>query len=204
MLESLDGRIESVISDDIIFGKILSRKEEFTRNKDRGIDEKFSELTFCTLTANTSAEMGLKCQEYLDTLQRFDLESLRTALVYCHYRFPNTRSKFISQNFRHKNSLGEILDSDQRRDKLIETYMGIGMKEASHFLRNIGYFQYPILDKHIQRFLSSYYGKEIKIKNRKDYEREEILFLDISKKYDLEPGIMDLVVWYLMTGKILK
>ena len=77
MLESLDGRIESIISDDIIFGKILSRKEEFTRNKDRGIDEKFSELTFCTRTANTSAEMGLKCQEYLDTLQQFDLESLR-------------------------------------------------------------------------------------------------------------------------------
>ena len=37
-----------------------------------------------------------------------------------------------------------------------------------------------------------------------DYEREEILFMDISKKYDLEPGIMDLVVWYLMTGKLLK
>ena len=86
----------------------------------------------------------------------------------------------------------------------MERYMGIGMKESSHFLRNIGYFDYPILDKHIQSFLSSYFDKDIQIKSKKDYEREEKLFLHISAKYGLEPGIMDLVIWYLMTGRILK
>ena len=204
MLQSLDGKIDSIINDEKIFAVILKKKEEFSRKGRAGNTEKFSELTFCTLTANTSAEMGLRCQEALGRLHRFDEASLRNALVKCHYRFPNTRSRFIAMNYENRNSLEEILKSKDRRNLLIERYMGIGMKEASHFLRNIGYFNYPILDKHIQKFLSSYFRKNIQIKSKKDYEREEKLFLLISTKYGLEPGIMDLVIWYLMTGKVLK
>ncbi|MEM0134292.1 MAG: N-glycosylase [Thermoplasmatales archaeon] len=204
MPESLDMEIESVISDPSIFGRILAKKQEFSAMSQADLDEKFSELVFCTLTANTSAEMGMRCQEYLDEVQKYDEENLRKSLIKCHYRFPNTRSRFIASNFQRRNLLTEIMQSEERRSLLIENYIGIGMKEASHFLRNTGYFQYPILDKHIQRFLSNYYGREVKIKNKRDYEREEKLFLDISTRHGLEPGIMDLVVWYLMTGKILK
>jgi N-glycosylase/DNA lyase len=204
MLESLDGEIKSVISDRSIFGIIIERKREFSAKRMASLDDKFSELVFCTLTANTSAEMGLKCQEYLDRTQTYDEESLRRSLIRCHYRFPNTRSRFIAENYQKKGLLPGILRSKDRRSLLVENYMGIGMKEASHFLRNTGYFQYPILDKHIQRFLSNYFGRDVKVRNRKDYEREEKLFLEISERHHLEPGIMDLVVWYLMTGKILK
>jgi N-glycosylase/DNA lyase len=204
MLPSLDNRILSVINDKSTFGIILERKDEFSRNRVATIDKKFSELTFCTLTANTSAEMGLKNQKLLDGLKKFDERSLRRVLLESRYRFPNTRARFISQNFKKRHLLERILESSERRDLLVETYMGIGMKEASHFLRNVGYFDYPILDKHIQRFLSNYFGREIEVKSKKDYEREEKLFLEISSKYSLEPGIMDLVIWYLMTGRILK
>ncbi len=204
MLESLDGRIGSAIANEQILGIIFAKKEEFTRKRSAGIEEKFSELVFCTLTANTSAEMGMKCQAHLDRLNKFDERSLRHALIECHYRFPNTRSRFIAMNYEKRHMLEEILLSPDRRNLLVENYIGIGMKEASHFLRNTGYFDYSILDKHIQRFLSNYYGTDVKVKNRKDYERQEKLFLDISSKYGMEPGIMDLVVWYLMTGKILK
>ncbi|MCL4447991.1 MAG: N-glycosylase [Thermoplasmatales archaeon] len=204
MLESLDGKIESVLTDKDAYVKILAKKEEFSEKRKASLNEKFSELMFCTLTANTSAEMGLRCQESLDRTRKFDQDNIRRTLLSCHYRFPNTRSRFISENYKKKYLLEDILAQDGRRDLLIENYIGIGMKEASHFLRNIGYFQYSILDKHIQRFLSSYFSREIKVKNRRDYEREEIHFLNISSKYQLEPGIMDLVIWYIMTGKILK
>ncbi len=204
MLESLDGKIGSVISNEQILGKILAKKEEFTKKRRSGIEEKFSELVFCTLTANTSAEMGMKCQAHLDRLKRFDERSIRDALIECRYRFPNTRSRFIAMNYEKIHLLEEIMTSPNRRDLLVENYIGIGMKEASHFLRNTGYFDYSILDKHIQKFLSAYYGIDVKVKSRKDYEREEKLFLDISAKYGMEPGIMDLVIWYIMTGKILK
>ncbi|MGC8562897.1 MAG: N-glycosylase/DNA lyase [Thermoplasmata archaeon] len=204
MLESLDREIKSIISDTYVFGIILERKEEFSAMKRASLEDKFSELVFCTLTANTSAEMGLRCQEYLDRINKYDEESIKDSLIRCHYRFPNARSRFIAENYQKRNLLPEILRSRNRRSLLVENYIGIGMKEASHFLRNTGYFQYPILDKHIQRFLSNYYGREVKVKNSKEYEMEEKLFLDISARYRLEPGIMDLVVWYLMTGKILK
>lgn len=204
MLESLDDKIELTIKDSKTFKKIMSKKEEFLTKKLEGLEEKFSELTFCTLTANTSAEMGLRCQERLFTLSEVREEKIRKILVSCGYRFPNTRSKFVCHNYMIRDKLESILEMDDRRTLLVDTFMGIGMKEASHFLRNIGYFQYSILDKHVQKFLSSYYGREIKIKSRKDYENVEPFFLELSDRYNLEPGIMDLVVWYIMTGKILK
>ncbi len=204
MRNPLDGRIESVLDDSEVYARILQRKSEFSRKIHAPLDEKFSELTFCTLTANTSAEMGMRCEARILAEQKYDVESLRKTLVACRYRFPNTRSRFISMNYKKMDLLDDILQKDERRELLVENYIGIGMKEASHFLRNIGYFQYPILDKHIQRFLSSYFGKEVKIKNKRDYEKEEKLFLEISGEYGLEPGIMDLVIWYIMTGKVLK
>jgi N-glycosylase/DNA lyase len=204
MLESTEEKINSIISNRDIFGIIMNKKREFSEMKKSSIDKKFSELIFCTLTANTSAEMGLRCQKYIENIQLYDRTNLKNALVACHYRFPNTRSRFISQNYENRSLLEDILRSPERRELLTDTYLGIGMKEASHFLRNVGFFEYSILDKHIRRFLSDYYGREIRIKNGKDYEREEKHFIEISSKYGLEPGIMDLVIWYLMTGKILK
>lgn len=204
MFPDADDRIASVIADREIFNTVENRKHQFSAKREANLDIKFSELIFCTLTANTSAEMGIRCQNYLENADKFDQSTLKEALVNCHYRFPNTRSRFIAHNFQKKHLLTDILKSENRRELLIEQYMGIGMKEASHFLRNIGYFQYSILDKHIQRFLSDYTGREIKIRNKRDYEREEVSFFEISSKYRLEPGIMDLVIWYLMTGKILK
>jgi N-glycosylase/DNA lyase len=204
MLEALDDKIRSVISNRVVFGIILNKKREFSMMKKADIDKKFSELIFCTLTANTSAEMGLRCQKCIDDIQLYDRTSLRNTLIACHYRFPNTRSRFISENYENRFLLEDILKSQERRELLTETYLGIGMKEASHFLRNIGFYEYSILDKHIQKFLSNFYGRDVRIKSKKDYEREERYFIEISSKYGLEPGIMDLVIWYMMTGKILK
>jgi N-glycosylase/DNA lyase len=204
MRKELDSLVESTLNDEMVMNLISQRKEEFRGNGMASLEMKFSELTFCTLTANTSAEMGIRCQQRLNETNLTDVGEIRRALVQCKYRFPNTRSKFIAYNYGIRDKLNELIEKTDRRVALADTYMGIGMKEASHFLRNIGFFQYSILDKHIQRFLASYYMTKIKIVNRRDYERVEKLFMRLSKKYGMEPGIMDLVIWYIMTGKILK
>ncbi|MEM0127759.1 MAG: N-glycosylase [Thermoplasmatales archaeon] len=203
-MDELEKKIVEALSDPKVMSLVDLRRKEFTDKGKSSTDEIFMELVFCTLTANTSAEMGLRCERAIRELGLFDATSLKRELVRCGYRFPNTRSRFIEFNYNRRYLLKGMIESDARRDLLIETYMGIGMKEASHFLRNTGHFEYSILDKHIQRFLSAYYGVEINVKNRKGYEEGERLFSDLSSLYSLEPGVMDLVVWYVMTGKILK
>lgn len=185
MPSPLDRKIAEVLEDPKIYGLIEGRRMEFLGKLNAPLDEKFSELVFCTLTANTSAEMGLRCQEHLHKLGKYDEESLRDELVRLRYRFPNTRSRFIAFNYGKRELLEGILESEERRGMLVDNFYGIGMKEASHFLRNIGYFDYSILDKHIQKFLSKYFGREVKVRSRKDYEREEELFLRISSNYGL-------------------
>ncbi|MEL9914635.1 MAG: N-glycosylase [Thermoplasmatales archaeon] len=203
-MDELEKKIAEALSDPKVMKLVDLRKKEFIEKGKSSTDEIFMELVFCTLTANTSAEMGLRCESAIRELGLFDANSLKGELVKCGYRFPNTRSRFIEFNYNRRYLLKDILESDTRRDSLIGTYMGIGMKEASHFLRNTGHFEYSILDKHIQRFLSAYYGVEVNVKNRKGYEEGEKLFSNLSSLYGMEPGLMDLVVWYIMTGKILK
>jgi N-glycosylase/DNA lyase len=204
----LEGDLRTLINRTIENNELMERvkikEREFLSLKTSTLERKFSELVFCTLTANASAEMGLRCQEHLRNIDNYSMENLREKLIECKYRFRNTRAKYIEHNHKKMFLLNDFLEKENRRELLIENYMGIGMKEASHFLRNIGYFQYSILDKHIQRFLSNYYNENIRIKNKKDYYNVEKRFIMLSEEYNFPPGIMDLIIWYIMTGKIIK
>ena len=76
------------------------------------------------------------------------------------YRFPNVRSKHVvhtrdylasSYGLRLRPLLLSFEDPAERRDffALNKDIKGLGFKEASHFLRNVGFRGYAILDKHI-------------------------------------------------------
>ena len=83
---------------------------------------------------------------------------------------------------------------------------GIGYKEASHFLRNIGYCGYAILDKHILRTLH-----EINLidspqppSTKKKYLAVEELMLNFSDRIKIDFDELDLLLWSNKTGEILK
>ncbi|MCL5665613.1 MAG: N-glycosylase [Candidatus Thermoplasmatota archaeon] len=194
----------------------------------------FGELCFCILTANTSAELGLAIQSRISPEQFSTLPAaeLRNALRAHRYRFYNTRSAFISKNRWIMDDLPGILrwqNRDEAREYLVEKLYGIGYKEASHFLRNTGIFDFAILDKHILRILSDDLGintgifdfaildKHIlrilsddlgidtgKISQKNRYKIIEERFIDIAKSFDMSPGIFDLYLWKIATGKLLK
>ncbi|MGI9533773.1 MAG: N-glycosylase/DNA lyase, partial [Thermodesulfobacteriota bacterium] len=133
------------------------------------------------------------------------------------YRFYNIRSDYIFHTREYlKNSYGfkirELLDSfncdTDRRDffALNKNIKGIGFKEASHFLRNIGYKGYAILDKHI---LNSLVELNVIDENKLPSNRKR--YLEIEKKYkiyaeynDFDVDELDLLLWSEKTGKILK
>jgi N-glycosylase/DNA lyase len=161
------------------------------------------------LTANTSAEMGIKTQKYImDGFIEYNSDKLREELKKVKYRFYNKRTDYIVNARFIINDLTGLLSGNNKtyiREYLVNNIKGVGYKEASHFLRNIGVFDFAILDKHIMKILKQYnYIDEIKLSSKNDYLKTEKIFNKIAKSYKLKPGIFDLYLWKIATDKILK
>ncbi|MEM3091673.1 MAG: N-glycosylase, partial [Candidatus Pacearchaeota archaeon] len=106
-----------------------------------------------------------------------------------------------------KEKLSTFDTEEQMRIWLIENIKGFGMKEASHFLRNIGYKDIAIIDFHIINFLVKHnlirFQKKSSLSIKKYLEIENIL-RELADKTGLSLGELDLYLWYAETGKVLK
>lgn len=197
---------------------IKARLKEFKQVFEQGDDRRiFEELVFCIFTANASAKMGLKAVDAVrDILMDADTEDLSSRLQHVH-RFPNARARYIVHtreflkkefNFRLKDLILSFSDRLERRDFFAnhKDIKGVGFKESSHFLRNIGFRGYAILDKHI---LQSLYEFGV-IDNpnppviRDKYLQIENKFNEFANKLEIDSDELDLLLWSEKTGEILK
>jgi N-glycosylase/DNA lyase len=190
--------------------EVNRRSEEFLEFRKASGEQIFGELCFCLLTANTSAEMGVRTQKAigLEGFLHLDQPSLRNALRDSKYRFYNLRSRFIVDSRWIVDELPDLINSGNpfnAREYLVENIKGIGYKEASHFLRNVGVFDFAILDKHILKMLlSEKPDLNIRVATRKNYLETEQVILGMARDMGLEPGILDLYMWKIATGKLIK
>ncbi|MBW3011401.1 N-glycosylase/DNA lyase [Candidatus Woesearchaeota archaeon] len=158
----------------------------------------FKELCFCLLTANYSAEGGIRIQKEIgDGFITLPEAKLAQKLRSLGYRFPNVRAQFIVEARKHKDTLKRTLQS------LNETEAGF--KEASHFLRNIGSENLAIIDFHIVDLLEKHnlIEKPKTITKNKYLEIEDVL-KKIATKTNLNLAELDLYLWFKETGKVLK
>ena len=177
----------------------------------------FEELAFCIFTANTSAEMGAKAVDAVRyVLINGSADDMARRLEGI-YRFNNVRPAHIihtrtylknSLNFQLKNKIKSFKNKDELRDffALNKDVKGLGMKEASHFLRNIGFKGYAILDRHIINSLNEFgvLPTNDKPKNAKEYLETEQKFIDFSKEIEIDMSELDLLLWSRKNGRILK
>jgi len=190
--------------------EIKSRLSEF--KKPKSDKEIFEELCFCILTANASARMGLKSIAAIKKVLFTASENKIRNLLKGSHRFYNTRARYIlhTRNYlkkicglRIKKLLGSFKSPAEKRRFFAETkdVKGIGYKESSHFLRNIGCCNYAILDKHILGLL-----KELKVitGREKDYCEIEAKMKRFSAKIGINMDELDLALWSYKTGEILK
>ena len=205
ILNEVRKRINSPIS------KLIEKKKQEFISAGKSSKEKiFEELCFCILAANTSAEMGIRTQNYIgySGFAAMPQEELSRELKSCKYRFYNVRSRFISDSRWIIDELPELIKSPDKagtREYLVTNVPGIGFKEASHFLRNVGIFDFAILDKHILSILRKEFpDRTIKVNSRYWYLESEKLFIDLANNISMEPGIFDLYLWQIATGKIIK
>lgn len=203
-IEGLDQKIGSLVRDKI-------KGFEFNRDKDENFW--FNELCFCILTANSSATKGIEIQDYMeriDGFSRLPKGELSRTLKRLGHRFYDKRAGFIVEarglSKKLKPKIISIEDEFKARDWLAKNVKGIGMKEASHFLRNVGYKNLAILDRHILRALKEHrIIKEIpKSLTRRSYLSIENKMRPISRELNLSLAELDLFLWYTRTGKVLK
>lgn len=197
--------------------EIKGRLAEFKKRGESSNKEIFEELAFCILTANASAKMGLRSIEAIKpVLYNGSPEDISHHIKGKH-RFWRIRPKFIFETREYLKeefsfNLKEILKSSKDREDLRDFFAankrikGIGYKEASHFLRNIGFSGYAILDKHILNCLREFgvINGEKKPANKPSYLEIEKKMRRFSEEIGIDMDELDLLLWSRQTGEILK
>lgn len=169
------------------------------------------EVCFCLLTANFSAAGGIKIQNELrDKFFTLSKEDLASELSRLGHRFPNKRAEFISLLKDKLELLEETLKKDNEleiRDWLVENIKGLGMKESSHLMRNIGFKNLAIIDFHIIDLLvreKIIDESKYKFLTKNKYIEIENILNQIAKESNITLAELDLYLWFEETGKILK
>lgn len=197
---------------------IVQRLREFRAVYDQGDDAIFGELCYCILTAGSSARMGMRTVEALrDLLQKGSREELIARARRHRVRFWRVRPTYIHSTRVYLESvcgmrMRELLDSfagpEERREFLARnrSIKGLGYKEASHFLRNIGFRGYAILDKHIMNSLRELgvVSRRLDPSTRKGYLAIEAKLARFADEVGIDMDHLDLLLWSRKTGEILK
>lgn len=197
---------------------IERRLREFNKIWLNGTDEElFYELCFCILTPQSKAKV---CWESVENLIKNEILFLKNSKDIAKYlygvRFKNNKAEYIlyARNFFLKNreikiktELESFKNTFKTREWLVKNVKGVGYKEASHFLRNIGLGEdLTILDRHILKNLKKYgvIDKIPKSLSKKKYLEIEEKMKNFSKEIDIPLDHLDLLFWSEETGEVFK
>lgn len=200
--------------------EIRARLDQFKQIWETGNDAQlWEELVFCIFTAGASARMGLRSIEAVRPLLKDGKrEQMTRALKKAGaHRFPVERPGYIvvTRSYLRTHcdmALGKKLrsfsDPIERRDWLAQEkeVKGLHYKESSHFLRNIGLRGYGILDKHVMRCLAELKVVESAVPpaTRRRYLETEEKLKDFARDIRIDFDELDLVLWSMKTGEVLK
>jgi len=184
--------------------KIIKDKlKEFSKNKDY-----FYELCFCLLTPQSKAK---KCYEAIQILKQKDFLNNNfniKPILKTRTRFYNNKSRYLLELKNKFNFIKQNLKNNPEatREFLVKEVKGVGYKESSHYLRNIGYRNLAILDRHILNNLKNLNViKEIpKAITKAKYFEIESKFKNFSKKINIPMDELDLLFWSMQTGEVFR
>jgi len=195
---------------------IKKRLRDFENIGKKPDDDIFQELIFCVLTPQSKA---VNCDRAVKELKKRNLlftgsaQDIKPALKSL-TRFHNKKAEYLvaaRKLFKNgakinikKKLTGNIF---KIREWLVKNIKGLGYKEASHFLRNVGLgSDIAIIDRHVIRNLK----KERVVKKvpetitKKNYLEIENKMREFAKKNNIPLAALDLLFWSNETGFIFK
>ncbi len=196
---------------------IQARLLEFKQVLQRTEEEVFAELCFCLLTPQSSAKT---CWDVVTRLREKNLllngSPQQLEPVLNNVRFNDAKSNYIVQarnmfskqgNLTLKPHIASYYNPFELREWLVDHVKGLGYKEASHFLRNIGLGEeFAILDRHILRNivqLGVITETPVTLTKKRYLEIEEKI-RRFSKEIGIPMSDLDLLLWSKETGWIFK
>lgn len=204
---------------DQIKGEIVKRLDEFeTLWRNANNRELFAELAFCLLTPQSKAT---KCWDCITKLYKTELlfdgdkEKLSDEIK-GYARFHTTKAQRIigarelfsvNGQIDVKTPINAYKTAFNKREWVVKNVKGLGYKEASHFLRNVGFGgKLAILDRHIYKNLKLLNViKDIpKSITKTKYLGIEKKMIDFSNKIKIPLSHLDFVLWYKEAGKVFK
>lgn len=187
---------------------ISKRLSEFSSFENKGNEEWFSELCFCILAANSKQKTAEIIERSLNSkLLTIPQEELAQFIRNNKHRFHNNKAKYIVEARKYKNIKSILKDKPEieSREWLVKNIKGIGMKEASHFLRNTGSTGLAILDRHIINIMREHnLIEKPKFLTPKVYLEIEKTFNYLAKQMNMSLAELDLNLWFLKTGEVAK
>ncbi|MFH1978730.1 MAG: N-glycosylase/DNA lyase [Candidatus Aenigmatarchaeota archaeon] len=191
--------------------EIKSRLQDF-RKVWKSNDNLFEELAFCLFTPQSKAEACWKAVcDLKENGLLYDGSSSQLAKYMQSVRFYNNKinhligaRKFANGELRREL---ENLNQEEAREWLVENVKGFGYKEASHFLRNVGFAEdLMILDRHILKNLVKHRAiREIpKSMTPSKYFEIEDKMKRFASKVGIPPAELDILLWSQETGKVFK
>jgi len=229
MLVTENGMLDRVLREYSKLATVFYGNKKWTEMSE---NELWHELCLCILSSNVPYELALSTFFHLmdigylrlewvintsnsqkliaDELSRPIYLPMKLDGSYRRYRFPNTRSKDIFEAAKVVSSeegwLSKLLanynSEREARDFLVANISGFGLKEASHFLRNIRYSsQLAIIDSHVVSFLTkieAFPQRDIKTITPRIYLELESRLQEICGKYGLSLSVFDMAIWHCM------
>ncbi len=191
---------------------IEARLQEFRAVRQ---EEYLWELIYCLLTPGSRALHAeavvaeLRRDRFLD--RRFDpTPYLRDPAHYI--RFHNRKGSRLLAVAERGAELTALLadsqiDSHSKRERLVAAVPGLGWKEGSHLLRNIGHLDVAIIDRHILKHMlrtGAIASIPDSVGGRRVYLELEARFMSLAEQMGLAPQELDLLLWSFEEGSVRK
>jgi len=197
--------------------EIVNRISEFRKIWEESDNNAlFIELAFCLFTPQSSARQCWRAVNILlskNLLFTGNWEDISREINLVRFRnnkakyLVEAREKFLYQGNGLRESLNLHAGQFQKREWLVKTVKGMGLKEGSHFLRNIGIgSELAILDRHILKNMNllNVIDDIPGSLTEKIYLSIEEKLSEYSKKINIPMEHLDFVLWYKEAGEVFK
>lgn len=197
--------------------EINERVKEFEYARENADDTRIlEELVFCILTSAVGPKVGMKSLHAIQDILTGGSEQEIYARLKGVHKYPEKAAYIVhTVNYLQKDydlKLRDLVDSfddpEERRDffALNKNIKGLGLTQASHFLRNIGFKGYAMLDRNVVGMLHKLgvIESDKPPTSKKRYLETEAKMKEFAGELGISIEALDMLLWSMRRGYIPK